>query len=84
MDETWDMWYSHKSKYDYAGDFMDCYKDDIKAMVERDFNHPSVIFYSIGNEVSEPAREKGVRLAKEMVDYIHSLDSSRAVTGAST
>lgn len=81
MDETWDMWYSHKSKYDYAGDFMDCYKEDIRAMVERDFNHPSVILYSIGNEVSEPAQEKGVRLAREMVDYIHSLDGNRAVTG---
>ncbi len=81
MDETWDMWYSHKSKFDYAGDFMAHYKDDIKAMVDRDFNHPSVILYSIGNEVSEPAQQKGVDLAKEMVDYIHSLDQNRAVTG---
>lgn len=81
MDEAWDMWYNHKSKFDYAADFMDNYRDDILAMVERDFNHPSVIMYSIGNEVSEPAQEKGVRLAKEMVDYIHSLDSNRAVVG---
>lgn len=81
MDETWDMWYSHKSKFDYASDFMGSYRDDIQAMVERDFNHPSVIMYSIGNEVSEPAQEKGVNLAKEMVEYIHSLDGNRAVTG---
>lgn len=81
MDETWDMWYSHKSKFDYASDFMGSYRDDIRAMVERDFNHPSVIMYSIGNEVSEPAQEKGVNLAKEMVECIHSLDGNRAVTG---
>ena len=81
MDETWDMWYSHKSRFDYAADFEKNWREDVRSMVERDFNHPSVILYSIGNEVSEPAHEKGVKLAKEMVEYIHSLDGSRAVTG---
>jgi hypothetical protein len=80
VDETWDMWYFHKSKHDYATHFMDWYKEDIKALVNRDFNHPSVIMYSIGNEVSEPKDEKGVNLTKEMVQYIHSLDNNRAVT----
>ena len=80
MDETWDMWYFHKSKHDYATYFHDCYKSDIKAMVNRDFNHPSVIMYSIGNEISEPKENKGVQLTKEMVQYIHSLDQNRAVT----
>lgn len=81
MDETWDMWYKHKNPYDYAGEFMDHYRDDIEAMVSRDYNHPSVIMYSIGNEVSEPATEKGVNLAKEMVALFHSLDDTRIVTG---
>ncbi|MCL1820302.1 MAG: DUF4982 domain-containing protein [Oscillospiraceae bacterium] len=80
MDETWDMWYGHKNKFDYANDFETNYKYDIKAMVDRDYNHPSVIMYSIANEVSEPYQEKGVNLAKEMTDYIHSLDKTRAVT----
>ena len=80
MDETWDMWYGHKNKYDYATDFIDNYRSDIKAMVGRDFNHPSVIMYSIGNEVSEPYEEKGIALTKEMTEYIHSLDTNRAVT----
>ncbi|NLO83825.1 MAG: glycoside hydrolase family 2 protein, partial [Clostridiales bacterium] len=80
IDETWDMWYSHKSKYDYATDFVDNWRDDIRAMVSRDYNHPSVIMYSIGNEVAEPATAKGVDLAKEMVALLHSLDSTRAVT----
>lgn len=81
MDEAWDMWYNHKSAYDYASDFTENYKADLSSMVEQDFNHPSVIMYSIGNEVSEPAKEKGVKLAKEMADYLRTLDHSRAVTG---
>ena len=81
MDETWDMWYKHKSARDYAAEFMDHYKEDMAAMVSRDYNHPSVILYSIGNEVSEPAQERGVELAKEMVAFLHEMDSSRPVTG---
>lgn len=81
MDETWDMWYSHKNKYDYASDFMEGYRFDLKSMVEKDFNHPSVIMYSIGNEVSEPATKKGGKLTKEMVEYLHQMDQSRPVTG---
>lgn len=81
MDELWDMWYKHKNKYDYATEFTDNYKYDIEAMVRRDYNHPSVIMYSIGNEVSEPAHEKGIALAKEMAGMIRTLDNSRAVTG---
>jgi hypothetical protein len=80
MDETWDMWYGHKSKYDYAADFMDNYQADIEAMVNRDFNHPSVIMYSIGNEISKPHEKKGIDLTREMTEYIHSLDKNRAVT----
>ncbi len=80
IDETWDVWYSHKNKYDYAADFEKNYKSDIKAMVEQDFNHPSVVMYSIGNEVSEPHTEKGVALTREMTEYVHSLDNSRPVT----
>ncbi|GHU03066.1 beta-galactosidase [Spirochaetia bacterium] len=80
MDETWDMWYEHKSKYDYAADFIDNYKTDIKAMVDRDFNHPGVIMYSIGNEISESHEQKGIDLVKEMTEYVHSIDINRAVT----
>lgn len=81
MDEGWDMWFHHKNKYDYAADWRANYKADLKAMVDRDFNHPSVIFYSIGNEVSEPAKEEGLRVIREMTDYLHALDANRAVTG---
>lgn len=80
MDEAWDMWYSRKNKFDYAVDFMDHYESDLRAMVSRDFNHPSVILYSIGNEVSEPASQQGVELEKRMVAFLHELDGSRPVT----
>lgn len=80
MDEAFDMWYMHKNKYDYAGDFTEWYREDLLAMVTQDYNHPSVIMYSIGNEVTEPYEPKGVQLAKEMVSYMHKLDASRPVT----
>lgn len=80
IDETWDMWYNKKSAYDYSCNFMEHYREDIRAIVEQDYNHPSVIMYSIGNEISEPAEEKGVHLAEEMKEFIHGLDDTRAVT----
>ena len=81
MDETWDMWFHHKTKYDYATEWRDNYLADIDAMVARDFNHPSVILYSIGNEVSEPAKQEGIEKIREMVARIHAADPNRAVTG---
>lgn len=81
MDETWDVWYSKKTAHDYSENFMDHYQEDIQAMVDRDFNHPCVIMYSIGNEVSEPAQERGVKLAQKMKKLFYKLDDSRPVTG---
>ena len=80
MDEGWDMWYNHKSKHDYAGQWRENWQSDLAAMVRRDFNHPSVILYSIGNEVSEPAKPEGVQAAKDMVDFLHGMDANRLVT----
>ena len=80
MDETFDMWYNRKTKFDYGNDFEACWKEDTAEMVERDYNHPSVILYSIGNEVAEPFEAKGVKAGKAMVKLIHSMDSSRPVT----
>ncbi|MFD0705251.1 glycoside hydrolase family 2 TIM barrel-domain containing protein [Alloscardovia venturai] len=80
MDESWDMWYKHKSKFDYASDFKDNYVRDLETIVNRDYNHPSVIMYSIGNEISEPARPEGVRLAHEMAEFLRSHDATRPVT----
>ena len=81
MDESWDMWFHHKSKFDYAAHWRKNYLSDLAAMVNRDYNHPCVVMYSIGNEVSEPAKEEGVEKTKEMVAFLKQADSTRPVTG---
>lgn len=80
MDEYVDVWYIHKTKYDYAGRLADWWKQDLKDMVDKDYNHPSVIMYSTGNEVAETAQKKGIALTGDMTNYLHSLDSTRPVT----
>lgn len=80
MDEYVDVWYIHKTAYDYAGDVMKWYQEDLKDMVEKDYNHPSVVMYSTGNEVSETAQKKGIRLTAEMTRLLHELDGTRPVT----
>lgn len=80
MDEFVDVWYIHKTEYDYVNYFKEWWKQDLKDMVEKDFNHPSVILYSIGNEVSETAQKKGIHLTKMMTEYLHRLDDSRPVS----
>lgn len=81
MDESWDMWFHHKNKYDYATHWRKNYLADLQAMVDRDYNHPSVVMYSIGNEVSEPAKDEGVEKTKEMVAFLREKDGTRPVTG---
>jgi len=54
MDEAFDMWFANKNKYDYGTYFMENYLNDITTMVMHGINHPSVVLYSIGNEVGEP------------------------------
>ena len=80
MDETFDMWYNRKTKNDYGLDFEENWAEDTAAMVRRDYNHPSVILYSIGNEVAEPCEAKGIEYGKKQIDLIHSMDATRPVT----
>ena len=80
MNETFDGWYTPKTYHDYSRWFWSDWRSDIRAMVDSSKNHPSVIMYSTGNEVTETAEEKGAKLCCEMTDYVHSLDDSRPVT----
>ena len=80
MDEYIDHWYIHKTEYDYVPYFDEWWRQDLTDMVDKDYNHPCVILYSTGNEVSETAQEKGIALTREMTEYLHSLDDSRPVT----
>ena len=80
MDEYIDHWYIHKTEHDYVDYFNDWWHQDLTDMVEKDYNHPCVVLYSTGNEVSETAQKCGIALTKEMTDFLHELDDSRPVT----
>lgn len=80
MDEYIDHWYIHKTEHDYVDYFAEWWHQDLTDMVEKDYNHPCVVLYSTGNEVSETAQKRGIALTKEMTDFLHGLDNSRPVT----
>ena len=80
MDECFDGWYIPKNYHDYSRDFWEGYREDLHSMAEKDHDHPCVVMYSVGNEVTETASEKGVKLLGEMRDLLHSLDGTRPVT----
>lgn len=81
MDEYVDMWYIHKTQYDYASCMEQQWKQDLADIVEKDFNHPSVVMYSIGNEVSETAQPRGIELTGNMRDWLHELDNRPVTCG---
>lgn len=82
IDEAFDMWERAKNPQDYSVYFKDWWQRDLEAMVLRDRNHPSVIIWSIGNEISERADASGLRIATSLRDAVRRLDTTRAVTQA--
>lgn len=81
IDELTDMWIIHKNPFDYGGiTFLAWWKKDLVAMLSKDYNHPSVIMYSIGNEISDFGQVRGQMLIKEMSAFIKSVDNQRIVT----
>ena len=80
MEESWDMWFTRKSAHDYASEFLDWCDHDLARIVSHDYNHPSVIMYSIGNEVADPITKSGVAIERSLVELAHSLDPTRPVT----
>ncbi|MER6007863.1 glycoside hydrolase family 2 TIM barrel-domain containing protein [Nonomuraea angiospora] len=80
MDETFDVWTSGKTDFDYAGDFAQWWERDVEALVAKDFNHPSVILYSIGNEIPETGTPFGGVWSRRIAEKIRSLDATRLIT----
>jgi len=82
IDEFTDIWEKPKKPQDYSRFFNDWWKKDLKDMVLRDRNHPSVIMWSIGNEIPERFDPRGLEIAKQLVDAFKKLDSTRPITEA--
>ena len=82
IDEAFDGWRTQKNPYDYSTVIDSCFRQDIHAMVLRDRNHPSIISWSIGNEVIERKDIRVVYTARQMKKAIHELDTTRPVTEA--
>lgn len=82
IDEAFDGWEEPKNENDYSTVFYQDHSTDLRMMLERDINHPSIIAWSIGNEIIERKSPEAVELAAEMADLCRTLSPDRAVTQA--
>jgi beta-galactosidase len=82
INEAFDMWRRPKNPQDYHLWFDEHWKTDIRAMVHRDRNHPSVIMWSTGNEIPERGEPEGAETSEMLAAYVRQLDSTRPVTAA--
>ncbi|MFF1571400.1 glycoside hydrolase family 2 TIM barrel-domain containing protein [Leifsonia sp. NPDC058292] len=82
FDETFDAWTEMNKPYDYTLDFPEWWERDIDAMVRKDFNHPSVILYCIGNEIHEYGSGFGGARARDIAERIRGRDETRFITTA--
>lgn len=80
--EAFDGWRQEKTPHDYSTLIDSCYQEDIHAMVERDRNHPSIICWSIGNEVMERKDIRVITTARQLKQAILECDNTRPVTEA--
>lgn len=84
INEAFDGWHIGKVAHDYHIHFADWWQRDMKAMIDRDYNHPSVIIHSVGNEVAErDGSSNGYQVCRELADYARSLDPTRPTMVAS-
>jgi len=82
MDETFDCWRQRKKPNDYHLIFDDWHEADARMLVRRDRNHPCVILWSIGNEISEQGNTNRFYIAHDLADIVHAEDPTRGVTAA--
>jgi beta-galactosidase len=82
IEESFDMWRLGKNPDDYHLYFDGWWKKDLMSVVRRGANHPSIIIWSIGNEIPERGEDDGVATAKMLADEVHRLDPTRPTTQA--
>ncbi len=80
MAESFDMWIYPKCKNGYARFFKEWALKDITNLVLNHRNHPSIVMWSIGNEIPEQWSEEGRQIAKQLQGLCHQLDPTRPVT----
>jgi beta-galactosidase len=82
MDESFDEWKQSKTMYGYGRFFDEWSERDLTDMIHRDRNHPSIILWSIGNEIPEQESANAYEMSKRLVDICHREDPTRPVTSA--
>jgi beta-galactosidase len=88
MDEAFDMWAKPKTRYDYHLDWKEWHRKDLEDQILRDRNHPSVIIWSVGNEIPEQGGNAakgdttGRVIGRELVSIVKSLDATREIVTA--
>ena len=80
LDEAFDMWKAPKLAHDHSEEWDESWIDDIRSMVLRDRNHPSVVMWSVGNEVYERTSADGLRRGHMLAAEVRAYDPTRPVT----
>jgi beta-galactosidase len=82
MDEAFDEWAQERYAFGYHDYFDEWAIRDLESMLYRDRNHPSIVLWSVGNEIPEQTRVEGIAILQQLVDVVHRLDPTRPTVSA--